>query len=166
MFFLDDIPVVGKLLPTVQATGRAAKPRYYSSSTTNKPLQIGWVGGTTMMMRREMIDDIGLLDENIFMYGEDVEYCLRAKKHHWDIAIEPQARVTHLGSASSSLENALQGELQAYLYLWAKHKPHWQRRLLKLLLFCGLKLRLILFQTVVHQPARVEAYQQALQLLN
>lgn len=93
MLMLDDIPLLGKLLPSTQHTGR----RFGGSSSSLHTMD--WVGGTAMMIRRSVINEIGTLDEAIFMYGEDVEFCLRATSHHWDVALQPQAVVTHLGSS-------------------------------------------------------------------
>lgn len=162
MFFLDDLPIIGNCLPTIQETGRATKQKQFE----NKPYQKGWVAGTAMMIRRELIEDIGDLDSNIFMYGEDVEYCIRAKHHHWDIAIDPQAKVVHFGSASSSSETAILGEIQSYLYIWAKHKPHWQRRFLKAILYSGILLRIFLYGVIFNDNKRAQTYQKALSLLN
>lgn len=167
MFFIDDIPILGQLLPTVQETGRAARHKQFlQHQITQKLYQKGWVAGTAMAIRREVINDIGLLDENIFMYGEDIEYCLRAKKKHWDIAIDPQAEVTHLGSASSSSAKAVVGEIKSYLYIWAKHKPHWQRRFAKMILYWGIILRIFIFKFIVKDEDRVKAYQEAENLLH
>ncbi len=162
MFFLDDLPIIGKWLPTIQETGRAIKQKQLKE----KLYQKGWVAGTAMMIRRELIEDIGDLDSNIFMYGEDVEYCMRAKHHHWDIAIDPQSRVVHLGSASSSSESAIMGEIQSYLYIWAKHKPHWQRKFLKVILFSGILLRVFLYGILLNNKKRAQTYQKALSLLD
>jgi len=162
MFFLDDLPVIGKWLPTLQETGKAKK----TILSNNKPYQKGWVAGTAMMLRKELIEDIGALDENIFMYGEDVEYCMRAKHHHWDIAIDPTAKVVHFGSASSSSETAILGEIQSYLYIWAKHKPHWQRKFLKAILYSGILLRIFLFGVILNNKKLTQGYQKAISLLN
>ncbi|HEX9817928.1 MAG TPA: glycosyltransferase family 2 protein [Patescibacteria group bacterium] len=154
LLFLDDLPLIGSLLPSTQHTGRNIK----MSKADTKLTPVDWVGGTAMMIRREVIDEIGLLDDNIFMYGEDIEYCLRAKRHHWDIAIAPQAKIVHLANASSGSENALTGEIKGYVYLWAKFKPHWQMPLAKTILGLGVFLRAILFSTVVFNTKKAGIY--------
>ena len=45
--------------------------------------QTQWVAGASMMIRREVFDAIGLLDENYFMYFEEVDFCLRAYRAGW-----------------------------------------------------------------------------------
>lgn len=167
IFFIDDIPIIGKLLPTIQETGKAARyKQFIRHKLSNRLYQMGWVAGTAMMIRRELINDIGVLDQNIFMYGEDIEYCLRAQKKHWDIAIDPQAEVVHLGSASSSSTKAIVGEIKAYLYIWAKHKPHWQRRFAKMILYWGIVIRIFIYKYVLKNKDRVKAYQEAENLLH
>jgi|GEM_PF-364708 len=193
LFLLDDIPLLGKFLPAVQETGRS--PKAFLSSSL-QPQQKGWVGGTAMCIRREVVDEIGLLDENIFMYGEDIEFCLRAKNHHWDIAIDPLAKAVHLGGASSTdrtedktgnraggkigdktgnragyktsnsySENAILGEIKAFLYIWTKHKPHWQMYFVKMILYFAIKFRIFVFGTVFKDKHRKHVYKKAKQLI-
>ncbi len=162
MSFLDDLPIIGRFFHSTQHTGKAA---HTSSATPDNYLRpMGWIGGTTMMIRRSVINEIGLLDENIFMYGEDVEYCLRAKHHHWDMAIDSTAFVIHFGQASSSSENAILGEFKGYLYIWSKHFPQWQLPVLRTILRWGAGLRVILYK-LLRQTQAVGTYTRALALL-
>lgn len=158
LLFLDDLPIIGSLLPSTQHTGRNTK----MNKADTKLTPIDWLGGTAMMIRKEVIDEIGLFDEAIFMYGEDIEYCLRAKNHHWDVAIQPKAKIIHLANASAGSENALTGELKGYIYLWSKFKPLWQRPLVKLLLWIGVLLRLVLFMTLAYNPRKAGIYSKIL----
>lgn len=162
MSFLDDLPIVGKFLPSTQHTGlrQSEQLRYH----TNDPRLIkrGWVGGTAMMIRKEVIEEIGLLDDAIFMYGEDTEYCMRADHHHWDVAIDPQAKITHFGQASSSSANAIKGEFKFYTYNWSKHKPLWQIAVVKIILKMGTILRIIAFSTIRPDKKRRQIYQELL----
>ncbi len=159
MTLLDDLPIIGRHLPSTQHTGyrQTERLRYHINDT--RLIQRGWVAGTAMMIRRQAIEEIDLLDDNIFMYGEDVEYCLRAKKHHWDIAIDPQAKVTHYGQASSTSANAVKGEFQGFIYNWAKHKPLWQVPLVKFLTKLGIGLRALVFR-LVGDDKRARIYRQ------
>jgi GT2 family glycosyltransferase len=59
----------------------------------------GAMGGAAVY-RREMLADVGLLDEAFFMYLEDVDLALRAQLRGWACGYQPAARVYHLGSAS------------------------------------------------------------------
>lgn len=159
LLFLDDLPIIGKLLPSTQHTGQNARTHHRNL------YQLDWVGGTAMMIKRETIAEVGALDTNIFMYGEDVEFCMRAKHHHWDIAVLPSAKITHFGSASSSSKNAIIGELKGYIYIWAKHKPLWQRGIVRQIILLGVYLRSFLFGTITKDKVRAEIYKEALRVL-
>lgn len=155
MLMLDDLPVIGRFFRSTQHTGKNAH------HTEQSAYLMDWVGGTAMMIRREVIAEVGLLDENIFMYGEDVEFCMRAKFHHWDVVVLPGAKITHFGSASSSSKNAIIGELKGYIYIWSKHKPIWQKPFAKWLIQLGILIRIILFDTMVHDEHKVAIYKEA-----
>jgi GT2 family glycosyltransferase len=160
LLLLDDLPLIGRFLPSTQHTGHNA--RQTLSTDSDDLIQLDWVGGTAMMLRREMIDEIGQLDSNIFMYGEDIEYCMRARDHHWDVAIHPSAQIVHYGSASSTSANAIIGELKSYLYIWAKHKPLTQLPLVRFIIRLGIMLRIGIFGTILGQTEKSRIYKRAL----
>jgi GT2 family glycosyltransferase len=56
-----------------------------------------------MILRRTMLDEIGLLDEGLFTYFDDVDLCLRARRAAWETWYVPESRVVHLESASTGL---------------------------------------------------------------
>lgn len=164
MFFFDDLPGVGKFLPSVQYTGkRSAAKNFTTSSNSDQLIQKYWVAGTAMMIHRDVIAEIGPLDENIFMYGEDIEFCIRAHKHHWDVAEHPNATISHFASASSSSKNAIIGELRGYYYIWSKHKPLWQLPILRSILRGGVLLRRFIFGTILRRHDKALIYKEAYQ---
>lgn len=60
-----------------------------------------WVAGASMIIRSKVIQQIGLLDPHYFMYFEEVDFCLRARRANWPCAFVPESRVVHLvGQAS------------------------------------------------------------------
>lgn len=63
---------------------------------------VDWVSGAALMIKREVLDMIGLFDEHIFMYAEDEDLCFRAKKAGFDICYYPKAEIVHFGGKSSS----------------------------------------------------------------
>lgn len=58
--------------------------------------------GAFMMVRPEVIDRVGLLNENYFMYGEDLDWSFRMKSAGWKVMYNPAAAATHLKRASSA----------------------------------------------------------------
>lgn len=67
--------------------------------------QTDWVAGASMMIRREVFESIGLMDEEYFMYYEEVDFCLQAKKAGWSCWYVPESRVVHLVGQSSGVTN-------------------------------------------------------------
>lgn len=69
-----------------------------------------WVPGCYYLVRREVIDQVGLFDPLYFMYCEEVDHCFSTKKAGWDVAYYP-IPVVHLGgeSAKSDSEISKQG---------------------------------------------------------
>lgn len=57
--------------------------------------------GAAILARRQMIDEVGGLDERFHMYGEDYEWCLRITRAGWQLIFEPAAAVTHHGGQFS-----------------------------------------------------------------
>lgn len=68
------------------------------------PGEIGWASFACILLRRQMADAIGPMDEGYFLYFEDTEYCLRAGRAGWRIAHAPQARVVHLRGGSAPVK--------------------------------------------------------------
>lgn len=70
------------------------------------PCQTDWVAGASMMIRREVFESIGLLDEDYFMYFEEVDFCLRAKQSGWSCWYVPQSHVVHFVGQSSGVTDS------------------------------------------------------------
>lgn len=62
---------------------------------------VDWVAGASLMMRQNLLDEIGLFDEIFFLYFEEVDLCLRAARAGYNIDFVPESRVTHIGSVST-----------------------------------------------------------------
>lgn len=61
------------------------------------------LSGAAILVKREVVEDVGGLDENYHMYGEDAEWCLRMVRAGWQLIFEPAAEVVHHGSQSSMI---------------------------------------------------------------
>ncbi len=71
----------------------------------DKPERVGWVSGAHLIIRREVIDQIGLLDETFFLYFEETDFIRRASRAGWECWHVPASRVVHLVGQSSGLVN-------------------------------------------------------------
>jgi len=68
------------------------------------PTKPQWTSFACVLIKDEVVQKVGLMDEKYFMYFEDIEYCHRAQKAGWEIVNQPEARVVHLRGGSSSVE--------------------------------------------------------------
>ncbi|UCE17513.1 MAG: glycosyltransferase [Gemmatimonadota bacterium] len=57
--------------------------------------EVDALSGSCMFLRREVIDDVGLLDEDFFMFGEDLDWCYRIKRRGWKIYYVPTTQIVH-----------------------------------------------------------------------
>jgi len=64
---------------------------------------IDWVPGAAMIVRREVFEDVGLMDQSYFLYYEETDYCLVAKRAGWSCWYVPEARVVHVAGQSTGV---------------------------------------------------------------
>lgn len=85
-----------------------------------------WVSGACFMVKKEVFDKIGLFDEKMFMYMEEMEFCYRARKAGILSAYTNEARVYHkeLGSSNQGKMSAIINIYQGLLYFYQKHYPN------------------------------------------
>lgn len=100
----------------------------------NKTQEADWVMGACLMTRKEVLNKVGLLDENFFMYLEEMEWCYRVKKAGFSVYFYPRAGILHKGLASGNRERAIVNIYKGLLYFYRKHKNYGQYMIVKLLL--------------------------------
>ena len=64
--------------------------------------EVDWAVGAALLLRRSAVDEVGGLDDAFFMYGEDLEWCWRARAAGWQVWFTPTAVVRHVGNASGA----------------------------------------------------------------
>ncbi|MBX9670271.1 MAG: glycosyltransferase family 2 protein [Candidatus Obscuribacterales bacterium] len=69
----------------------------------DEELKVDALSGSCMMVRKSIIDIIGLLDEHIFMFGEDIDWCWRIKEQGYSVVYTPASVIYHVHGASSRL---------------------------------------------------------------
>lgn len=65
---------------------------------------VDWLAGASMMIRREVVEQIGLFDETYFLYFEETDLCLRARNAGWRTDYVRDSHVTHIGSVSTGMK--------------------------------------------------------------
>ena len=66
-----------------------------------KPREVDWISGACMIVRRNAIEDVGLMDERFFLYWEDADWCRRMWQKGWKVIYFPRASILHHAGKSS-----------------------------------------------------------------
>ncbi|HEV2962955.1 MAG TPA: glycosyltransferase family 2 protein [Candidatus Angelobacter sp.] len=87
------------------------------------PVEIENISGACMMLRREAMEQVGMLDEGFFMYFEDMDYCVRLQNAGWKMYYLPQGEIIHLGGGSSGgrMRNYSVHSYRALFHFYRKH---------------------------------------------
>jgi len=65
--------------------------------------RVDWLPGASMMVRREVFESVGLMDEGYFLYYEETDFCLAARRANWECWYVPQSRVMHHAGKSTGV---------------------------------------------------------------
>jgi GT2 family glycosyltransferase len=85
---------------------------------SDEPIEADWLGFACVLIRREVIERVGPLDEGYFMYFEDIDYCRRVRAAGWKVLYWPEPKVVHLlgGSSNVTPEAAARRRAPRYYY--------------------------------------------------
>lgn len=77
---------------------------------TNIPntFEVDWIMGACMLVRSQVIRDVGKMDEDYFFYSEETDWCFRIKKKNWKIWYITNAEIYHLGGGSAKRSSVIQ----------------------------------------------------------
>ncbi|HET6571990.1 MAG TPA: glycosyltransferase family 2 protein, partial [Fimbriiglobus sp.] len=112
--------VAGLMLP------RSRRKTRHRPRAERRP--VPWATGGCLLVRRDCYEEVGGLDENFFLYYEDVDFCRRARRAGWSVWYEPDLRVTHhfplhARAVPPPLRLVTRHALLTYS---RKHWPRWQ----------------------------------------
>ena len=86
--------------------------------------EVAGVSGSCMLIRREVIDQIGYLDERFFAYQEDADFCFRARQAGWRIYYMPQAQIIHYGGQGGSRVEPYRSIVEWHKSYWLYYRKH------------------------------------------
>ena len=112
--------------------GYRLKSTIPSVTQVSERMAVDWVIGAFLMVRRAVLEKAGLLDEDFFMYAEEMEWCHRLRKHG-TIALFGKPRVIHIGGGTST------GTYQ--LQQWDNSKTLWTSKARQIMLSSFLRVR-------------------------
>lgn len=138
LFGVDDLPFLKNRVKSFHRTS----PDFFKGEKIT-----GWISGTAMLFKNEVLKKTGLLDEKIFMYCEDIDYCMRAKRLGFVIGWTDRATIMHIGGGSSANPKLRQwlGEFKELLYLQEKYKGELSALSLKAIIYLAILMRTLAF---------------------
>jgi hypothetical protein len=113
--------------------------RYLHDWGANQIEEVDWISGACMMLRPSALQQVGRLDEGMFLYFEDNDLCLRLRKAGWSVVRHPVAMVIHIGG--QSVANSPQARKEYYRNLERFYTRHYG-----LLARCFLRIMLPLYR--------------------
>jgi N-acetylglucosaminyl-diphospho-decaprenol L-rhamnosyltransferase len=123
-----------------------------------QPMEVDSVCGACLLVRRQVVERIGLLDERFFMYGEDLDWCLRSRQAGWTVRYEPSIVVQHQHGAASR-QRALRTTIYFFRAMDLFYRKHYVDRyhpvvtgLVRTSIYAALGVAL--FRTMVTSPSQ------------
>ena len=120
---------------------------------TNHPQEVDVLGGACLLLRKEVLAEVGFLDEDYFIYSEEVDLCYRIQRAGWRLFWVPQAEVVHFGGQSTQ-----QAPTEMFLNLYhgkikyfRKHYGWSAAQIYKLILMIAALSRLVLSPIVLFE---------------
>jgi GT2 family glycosyltransferase len=104
-----------------------------------------FVMGACMLVRRSAIDQVGLLDEDFFLFSEETDWCYRFERAGWQVLFFPGAECVHVGGASHG-GRLYRENLRGHLRFLRKHRGRRYAERARRLLLLSLRLRARLFR--------------------
>ncbi len=93
----------------------------------DEPMEPQWESFACIMLRREMIEQIGPMDDKYFMYFEDIDYSLKIRSAGWKILHWPAAKVVHLRGGSSSVKSAMKARKRVPKYYYEARSRYYAK---------------------------------------
>jgi len=116
------------------------------------PFKVDWVSGSCMVIRKKALEeDTGVLDENYFMYVEDLDICYRMWQKNWEVYYYPLAIIMHHVAGSSDggkIKSSFRMQKSVFYFFWKNYRRNWRIILIPLLvLILGLRLLLAIIKS-------------------
>jgi GT2 family glycosyltransferase len=103
--------------------GRTVRSYLTPYAVDHSPVEVESISAACLMLRKEVVEQVGVLDERFFMYLEDMDYCIRLRQAGWKLYYLPHCEILHLAGASSGgrMRNYSVHSYRALFYFYRKH---------------------------------------------
>jgi N-acetylglucosaminyl-diphospho-decaprenol L-rhamnosyltransferase len=114
--------------------GELIRPGYPAVMDGDEIRSVDWMGSACLMVRRSALDEVGLLDEGYFIYGDETDLQYRLKKAGWDVYYLPEVTTIHYGGRSMNRWSRRKMVYRGKMLFYQKHYGFLQTLFLRLLL--------------------------------
>lgn len=120
------------------------------------PRQVDWLCGACLASPRKIYKEMGGLDEDYFLYAEDMDYCYRLKEKGYRTVFYPGASIMHISKQSTSKqgEDVSKYQIESMKKFFRTKNPAWKYPIFKDILFGGLAMRFLIFSVISREKAR------------
>lgn len=99
----------------------------------DEPIQVGWISSACLLLRRAALDEVGLLDEEFFIYGDEVDLQYRLQRNGWNIYYLPDATTLHYGGRSMNRWRRRQMVYRGKMLFYQKNYGPFRTSLLRIM---------------------------------
>lgn len=149
------------LLSFLKIVNLYALYREYLPDISSQPIEAQVVGGSCMLIRKEVFDSVGYLEEGFFLYNEEDDFCRRALEKGWKIIFNPHNYIIHLhGMSTRKKEIYERVQIEGYksdLFFFAKYYSRWISFLLKKAYQITFVLKMVKACVVIFKPSLRDA---------
>jgi GT2 family glycosyltransferase len=91
------------------------------------PCPTDWLAGASVLVRRQVFEQIGLLDEKYFLYYEELDFCLRMARAGWECWYVPSSRVVHLVGQATGMKSGVTVRKRMPAYLFESRRRYFEK---------------------------------------
>jgi len=140
----------------VTHVGEMLWPGYPSHGDSNEIKETGWMSSACLLVRRAALDQIGLLDESYFIYGDEADLQYRLNKAGWKVVFLPNSSIIHFGGRSMDRWKRRKMVYRGKMMFYKKNYGFFSTLLLRLIFFVMSLLKLLVWCVGFVIPSRNE----------
>jgi hypothetical protein len=142
--------------------GEWIRPGYPAVMSGDEVKSVDWLGSACLMVRRSTLDEVGLLDEGYFIYGDEADLQYRIKKAGWDIYYLPHATTIHYGGRSMDRWPRRKMVYRGKMLFYQKHYGFLRTLLLRLMLGILSLIKMMVWAVMLLLPQKRDLAQKEL----
>jgi GT2 family glycosyltransferase len=158
----NDFPTLHEEFFVATRLGELWRPGYPAVMQAGEIKSVDWLGSACLLLRRSALDQVGLLDESYFIYGDETDLQYRLKKARWEVYYLPQVSTIHFGGRSMDRWRRRKMVYRGKLLFYRKHYGAIRTFLLRLLLGVSSVAKLIVWGLAGIAPGKRQLAQKEL----